>query len=124
MAAGGAPCPLVFPARASPAQWRTLLGAWFLLFFFIQSACAARAPWGSLTEGYRYSSLTPPPAPRERTAQSGLGMATVYEVGFLEPGAVATRPVPILKADFQHAFQRLAQDVRLGQRTPREAALE
>jgi hypothetical protein len=48
----------------------------------------------------------------------------VYVAAFLEPGAVATRPVPIPKADFQHAFHRLAQDVRLGQRTPREAALE
>jgi hypothetical protein len=48
----------------------------------------------------------------------------VYEVGFLEPGATATRPVPIRTAEFQRAFQRLSQDVRMGRRTPRKAALE
>ncbi|MFL5353095.1 hypothetical protein [Archangium sp.] len=118
----------MFPRLPRPrlpgAQWRPALGAWFLLFFFVQAACATRAPWGGLTPGYRYSSPTPPPAPRERTTEPDLGAATVYEVGFLEPGAVAPRPVPIRTAEFQRAFQRLSEDVRLGRRTPRQAALE
>ncbi|AKJ05687.1 hypothetical protein ATI61_102744 [Archangium gephyra] len=46
----------------------------------------------------------------------------MYVVDFLEPGPLATRPVPIARAEFQQAFQRLAQDVRLGARTPRQAA--
>ncbi|MFL5355181.1 hypothetical protein [Archangium sp.] len=58
------------------------------------------------------------------SAEPGLEKAAVYVAAFLEPGTVATRPVPIPKADFQRTFQRLSQDVRLGQRTPREAALE
>ncbi|MFL5358124.1 hypothetical protein [Archangium sp.] len=106
------------------ARWRHPLGAWVLLFFFTQAACATRAPWGSLTAGYRYASLTPPPAPRERTGEPGLGAATMYEVGFVEPQGVATRPVPIRTAEFQRSFQRLSQDVRLGRRTPRQAAME
>jgi hypothetical protein len=110
--------------RLPGAHWRPLVGAWFLLFLFLQSACATRAPWGGLTPGYRSSSFTPPPAPKERTGEPNLGSATVYEVGFLEPGAVATRPVPIGTAEFQQAFQRLSENVRLGRRTPREAALE
>ncbi|WP_342747704.1 hypothetical protein [Melittangium boletus] len=50
--------------------------------------------------------------------------ATVYVVEFMEPGAVATRPVPIKKAEFQRAFLRLSLDVRLARRTPKEAAHE
>ncbi|WP_245919292.1 hypothetical protein [Melittangium boletus] len=42
----------------------------------------------------------------------------------MEPGAVSTRPVPIPRAEFQQAFQRLAHDVRLGAKTPRQAAHE
>ncbi|MFL5353855.1 hypothetical protein [Archangium sp.] len=119
------------PRRVGPrppgAPLRHLLAYWFVLFVFFQSACATHAPWGSLTPGYRYTSLTPPPAPRARVPPStepGLEKATVYIAAFFEPGAVATRPVPILKPEFQRALQRLARDVRLGQRTPREAALE
>nr|WP_239014947.1 hypothetical protein [Archangium violaceum] len=46
----------------------------------------------------------------------------MYVVDFMEPSAVATRPVPIPRAEFQQSFQRLARDVRLGRSTPREAA--
>jgi hypothetical protein len=48
----------------------------------------------------------------------------VYVAGFMEPGAVTTRPVPIPRPEFQQAFQRLARDVRLKRKTPREAAHE
>jgi len=99
---------------------RPLLGGWFLLVLFLQSACATGAPWGSLTTGYRHQSLTPPPAPKE----PGLEWATAYAVDFLEPGAVSTRPVPIHKAEFQQAFLRLSRDVRLARKSPREAAHE
>jgi hypothetical protein len=49
---------------------------------------------------------------------------TVYAVEFLEPGAIATWPVPISPAEFQHALQRLSGEVRLGKKTPKEAARE
>jgi hypothetical protein len=48
----------------------------------------------------------------------------MYAVDFLEPGAVATRPVPIARAEFQPAVQRLLVDVRLGRTSPKQAALE
>ena len=53
-----------------------------------------------------------------------LEIATQYGVELMEPGHVATRPVPIPRAEFQHALQRLARDVRLGTKTPRQAAHE
>ncbi|WP_239576308.1 hypothetical protein [Archangium primigenium] len=40
----------------------------------------------------------------------------------MDPGAAATRPLPISIAEFQQAFQRLARDVRVGAETPRQAA--
>ncbi|MGZ3457316.1 MAG: SitA5 family polymorphic toxin [Archangium sp.] len=113
--------------RPSGARLRPLLGGWFLLILFLQSACATSAPLGGLTAGYRYRSLAPPPAPPERVAlteEPGLESASVYELGFMEPGAVATRPVPIHPAEFQQAFQRLTHEVRLGAKTPKEAARE
>nr|WP_239014385.1 hypothetical protein [Archangium violaceum] len=42
----------------------------------------------------------------------------------MEPGAVAIRPVPISRAEFQQSFLHLSRDVRLKQETPREAAHE
>ena len=113
--------------RPLGARLRPLLGGWFLLVLFLQSACATIAPWGGMLAGYRYRSLAPPPAPQEHmapTEEPGLGSASVYELGFMEPGAIATRPVPIHPAEFQRAFERLARDVRLGRSTPREAAHE
>jgi hypothetical protein len=77
--------------------------------------------------GYRYSSLTPPPAPPERialTPEPGLEGASIYAVDFVEPGAVSTRPVPIARAEFQPAVQRLFADVRLGRTSPKQAARE
>ncbi|WP_395824684.1 hypothetical protein [Archangium minus] len=100
--------------------------AWALIVLF-QFACATGTPQGSLLVGGRYNSLTPPPASREllaATAEPGLESATVYVVDFMEPGAVASRPVPLPRAEFQQAFQRLAHDVRLGAKTPRQAAHE
>jgi hypothetical protein len=100
--------------------------AWALLVFF-QFACATGSPPGGLLAGYRHNSLTPPLAPKERVAvavEPGLESATVYVADFMEPGNVATRPVPIPRAEFQQAFQRLARDVRLGAKTPRQAGHE
>jgi hypothetical protein len=51
--------------RPPGTRLRPLLGGWFLLFLFLQSACATSAPAGGLTAGYRYESLTPPRASRE-----------------------------------------------------------
>jgi hypothetical protein len=103
------------------------MGGWFLLVLFLLSGCATGAPRGGLLVGYRYHPLTPPPAPRESVAsrvEPGVEWATVYEVEFLEPGAVRTRPVRINKAEFQRALLRLAGEVRLGRRKPREVAHE
>ncbi|QRK11186.1 hypothetical protein JQX13_14585 [Archangium violaceum] len=102
------------------------LGAWALIVFF-QFACATGAPHGGLLEGYRHGSLTPPsalPARGAVTAEPGLESATAYVVDFMEPGTVATRPVPIPRAEFQRTFLRLSRDVRLGAKTPRRAAHE
>jgi hypothetical protein len=77
--------------------------------------------------GPRHNSLMPPLAPRQRiplTPEPGLESASVYAVDFLEPGAVATRPVPIARAEFQPAVQRLFVDVRLGRTRPKQAARE
>ena len=102
-----------------------LLGGWFLIVLFLQSACATGTPRGSFR--YRDNSPTPTPSPKDRVAaapEPGLESATVYVVDFMEPGAAATRPVPIKKAEFQQAFLRLSLDVRLARRTPKEAARE
>ncbi|QRK11510.1 hypothetical protein JQX13_16395 [Archangium violaceum] len=112
-------------SRPSGARRHPLPGGWFLLVLFLQSACTTSAPHGNRLVGYGYGSLTPPPAPKAREAASaepGLESATVYVVDFMEPGAVATRPVPIPRAEFQQAFLRLSRDVRLERKTPRQAA--
>jgi len=116
----------VAPCSAG-APLRLWLGGWALLVLFLHSACATSVPGGSLLGGYRHSSLTPPPARRERmalTPEPGLESASVYAVDFVEPGAVATRPVPIARAEFQPAVQRLLVDVRLGRSSPKQAARE
>ena len=115
-------------SRPPSARLRPLLGGWFLIVLFL-SACATGVPPGGRMMGrsYRYRSLAPPLPPQERVAlaaEPGLESATVYAVDFLEPGAVATGPVPINKAEFQRAFLRLSREVRLGRRTPKEAARE
>jgi hypothetical protein len=58
------------------------------------------------------------------TPEPGLESASVYAVDFIEPGAVSTRPVPIVRAEFQPAVQRLFADVRLGRTSPKQAARE
>jgi hypothetical protein len=87
---------------------RPLLSGWFLIILFLHGACVTSVPRGRLP-------FTPEP---------GLELASVYAVDFLEPGAVATRPVPIPRAEFQPAVQRLFVDVRLGRTSPKEAARE
>jgi hypothetical protein len=84
------------------------LGSWFLLVLFLHSACATNVPRGRIA-------LTPEP---------GLESASVYAVDFLEPAGVSTRPVPISRAEFQPAVQRLFVDVRLGHTSPKQAARE
>ncbi|ATB40446.1 hypothetical protein CYFUS_005895 [Cystobacter fuscus] len=58
------------------------------------------------------------------TAEPGFESATVYVADFLEPGSMATRTVPLPRAEFQQAFLRLSRDVRLGAKTPQAAARE
>ncbi|WP_052518496.1 AHH domain-containing protein [Archangium violaceum] len=52
-------------SRPPGARLRPLLGGWFLVLLFLQSACVTGTPRGSFLVGYRYNSLTPPPAPQE-----------------------------------------------------------
>ncbi|WP_395819160.1 hypothetical protein [Archangium minus] len=47
-----------------------------------------------------------------------------YDVDIIEPGRVANRPVPVDKAEFQRTIQRLAREVQLKGKTPRDAARE
>jgi hypothetical protein len=79
---------------------RHLLGYWFVLFVFTQSACATHAPWGGLTPGYRYSSLTSPPAPRQYitlTPRSDFAPVQVSEADFRDSFTqlVLTVPLPV-----------------------------
>ncbi|AKJ05779.1 hypothetical protein ATI61_102833 [Archangium gephyra] len=95
----------------SPRRW---WGCWALLVLFF-SACVASHPEGR-----------PPPTPeasRSPAPESGLE-EVAYEVEVLEPGHGATRPVPVSRADFQRAVQRIAREVRHEGKSPREAARE
>ncbi|PTL81668.1 hypothetical protein [Vitiosangium sp. GDMCC 1.1324] len=95
-------------ARPTGARLGSCVGAWALIVLF-QFACATSTSRGSFV-GYR--------------SEPGLESATVYVADFMEPGAVATRPVPIPRAEFQQAVLRLSRDVRLKHKTPRQAAHE
>ncbi|HEX8821049.1 MAG TPA: hypothetical protein VF794_14065, partial [Archangium sp.] len=57
-------------------------------------------------------------------SSADFGEAVVYDVDVLVPGTVATRPVPIGRAEFQRAVQRLARAPRLAGMPPQEAARE
>jgi hypothetical protein len=89
---------------------------WALLVLFLFSACATGHPPG----GQR---LAPNEAPTS-ASESGLEGSVVYEVEVLEPGRGAIRPVPVSRADFQRAFQRIAREVQHEGKSPREAARE
>ncbi len=78
------------------------LGAWALLVLVLQSACVR-------------------PATGFARSASGALSPLVYEVEVLEPGAMATRPVPVDRADFHRALQRLVREGRW-EGSPREAA--
>lgn len=109
--------------RPADARLGPCIGAWALIVLFLHSACATGVARGSSS----HESLASPPVPQERVAlatEPGLESATVYALDFMEPGSVSTRPVPIPQPEFKQAIQRLARDVRLGVKTPREAARE
>jgi hypothetical protein len=84
--------------RPPGARLRSLFGGWFLLVLFLQSACATSAPWGGLTAGYRYESLTPPPAPREYVT--------------LSPSSDFA-PVQVSEAEFRESFTQLILEMPL-----------
>ncbi|WP_395857034.1 hypothetical protein [Cystobacter fuscus] len=93
------------------ARPRPVLGGLFLLSLFLQSACVTGVPKANLTTNSGDESR-------------GLELAIVYDVDVMEHDAVSTRPVPIHKAEFQRAFQRLARDVQLRHGSPQQAARE
>lgn len=59
----------------------------------------------------------------EGSAEPGLETAATFEVDIIEPGRVATRPVPIDKAEFKRGVERLIRGYRF-KGTPQEAARE
>jgi len=105
-------------SRSPGAQLPPLVSGWFLLVLFLHNACVTSVHRGSPT----------PPAHAQGniplTPEPGLESASVYAVDFLEPGSVSNRPVPIARAEFQPAVQRLFVDVRLGRTSPKQAARE
>ncbi|MGZ3458696.1 MAG: AHH domain-containing protein, partial [Archangium sp.] len=113
-----------YPAEARQRPW--VRGCALFLLVLFSSACATGAPPGSmLAGGWRLSSRPPPPTPRASAPVfPDTGAATVYEMEVLEPGTVATRPVPVDKAAFQRTLLRLVREVQLGGKSPRQAARE
>nr|AYM53299.1 lipoprotein [Cystobacter fuscus] len=104
---------------------RPLVGFWLILILLLHSACATGVPRGSISTG-RTTPPEAPPVPRQEVAlaaEAGLESARLYTVDFLEPSASASRPVPVLPADFRRAFQRLSRDMRVTG-SPHEAARE
>ncbi|WP_395851236.1 hypothetical protein [Cystobacter fuscus] len=77
---------------------RPLLGGWLLLVLFLQSACTTSAPRAGLLVGYRYQSLTPPPAPR-------------LNVTLTPPSDFA--PVQVSDAEWREAFTQLVLEIPL-----------
>jgi hypothetical protein len=75
-----------------------LLGGWFLLVLFLQSACATGVPRGGMLVGYRHNSLTPPPAPRQYVT--------------LTPSSDFA-PVQVSDAELREAFTQFVLEVPL-----------
>ncbi len=93
------------PARTRPRPFWSSLALIVLVF---QTACATGLP----PRGHRVASN-----------DAELAGAAVCEVAFMEPGSVATRPVPIHPAEYKRTLQRLAREARLAG-TPSLAARE
>lgn len=85
-------------ARPTGARWGPCLSAWALIVLFIQSACATGTPRGGFLVGYRYSTLTPPPAAKEYVT--------------LTPSSEFA-PVQVSDAEFREAFTQLVLEVPL-----------
>ncbi|WP_075207728.1 hypothetical protein [Archangium violaceum] len=98
-----------FTEPSSGVRPRPGLAGQVLILLFLFTACA--------------TGHAPPPASTP-ARDSGPTGTTVYEVVVLEPGHVTTRPVSIGRAEFQRSFQRLVREVRVGKKTPQEAARE
>ena len=84
--------------RPPGARLRPLLGGWFLLVLFLQSACATGVPRGGMLGGHRHNSQTPPPAPKESVT--------------LTPSSDFA-PVQVSDAEFREAFTQLVLEVPL-----------
>jgi hypothetical protein len=77
---------------------RTVACGWFLLVLFLHSACTTGTPRGGFLVGYRYSSLTPPPTPKEYVT---LTLSSDFA------------PVQVSDAEFHEAFTQLVLEVPL-----------
>ncbi|WNG19964.1 AHH domain-containing protein [Cystobacter fuscus] len=84
--------------RLAGTRLRPLLGGWLLLVLFLQSACTTGAPRAGLLVGYRYKSLTPPPAPRQHVT--------------LTPSSDFA-PVQVSDSELREAFTQLVLEVPL-----------
>lgn len=76
----------------------------------LQAACATGATGRGLLA-----------APAARSSASGVEREAVYDVDVIEPGRVATCPVPLTREEFQRAISRLVRSVKL-EAGPREEA--
>jgi hypothetical protein len=102
-------------AKSTRAWQRPLVTPWLLVLLLLQAACLRPATSFPRTSRHRSHSLASVPWPKASRAQA-------YEVEVLEAGAVANRPVPVDRPDFQRAVQHLARQVRR-EGSPRQAAL-
>ena len=85
-------------ARPTGARLGPCFSAWALIVLILQFACATGTPQGGFLVGYRDSSLTPPPAPKQSVT--------------LRPSSDFT-PVQVSDAEFREAFTQLVLQVPL-----------
>lgn len=97
-----------------------------MLLLTVQAACATGVPRGgqAVERDFPHWLLSDSKASAASTPGASFVGPGAYDMAYIEPGAVATRPVPINKAEFQRTLQRLAGDVRLAGATVQEAARE
>ncbi|ATB36062.1 hypothetical protein CYFUS_001476 [Cystobacter fuscus] len=85
-------------------------GVALLVVLVLQAACATGATGRGLLA-----------APAARSSASGMEREAVYDVDVIEPGRVATCPVPLTREDLQRAISRLVRSMQL-EAGPREEA--
>lgn len=101
--------------RARPL-W-TVAGAFWLIVLCLHAACATRAPMADPA-----GEADDAASGHEAATEPGLEGSIVLDVTIVEPGRVATRPVPISKAEFKEEVARLARGLQFHGTPQRMAA--